>query len=225
VNSEQKIGCKKKNKREKQNRLLLLLFISRGGVCEGFLGRQLFVFSFLLTRLFWITLFKTALYFVVPDQKHLLRIYQSTKRYLKHIYVDNSPSRGAVFLPGPYSFEGLLNDESWDKKSELVFPSKGIRLCWDTTQGETPETRPTGTMWYSIITPHFGVTSVQQEIINYKIKNRGNIKCFFFRPGGFLYTWDGGNQLSYPVKYHDIGKHQRHSRQSGKIRELIQIEE
>jgi len=25
------------------------------------------------------------------------------------------------------------------------------------------------------------------------------------RPGGFLYTWDGGNQLTYPVKYHDIG--------------------
>ena len=24
-------------------------------------------------------------------------------------------------------------------------------------------------------------------------------------PGGFLYTWDGGNQLTYPVKYHDIG--------------------
>ena len=25
------------------------------------------------------------------------------------------------------------------------------------------------------------------------------------RPGGFLYTWDGGNQLTNPVKYHDIG--------------------
>jgi len=25
------------------------------------------------------------------------------------------------------------------------------------------------------------------------------------RPGGFLYTWDGGNQLTYPIKYHDIG--------------------
>ena len=25
------------------------------------------------------------------------------------------------------------------------------------------------------------------------------------RPGGFLFTWDGGNQLTYPVKYHDIG--------------------
>jgi len=25
------------------------------------------------------------------------------------------------------------------------------------------------------------------------------------RPGGYLYTWDGGNQLTYPVKYHDIG--------------------
>ena len=25
------------------------------------------------------------------------------------------------------------------------------------------------------------------------------------RSSGFLYTWDGGNQLTYPVKYHDIG--------------------
>ncbi|XP_023337946.1 uncharacterized protein LOC111708717 isoform X2 [Eurytemora carolleeae] len=25
------------------------------------------------------------------------------------------------------------------------------------------------------------------------------------RPSGFLYTWDGGNQLTYPIKYHDIG--------------------
>ena len=28
---------------------------------------------------------------------------------------------------------------------------------------------------------------------------------FHLRPGGFLYTWDGGNQLTYPIKYHDIG--------------------
>jgi hypothetical protein len=62
-------------------------------------------------------------------------------------------------------------------------------------------------------TEHFGVVSVQQKIIRLRTEDS---KMFFFRPGGFLYTWDGGNQLSYPVKYHDIGKHQRHSRQSGK---------
>jgi hypothetical protein len=52
---------------------------------------------------------------------------------------------------------------------------------------------------------------------NDKIKEQRIKKMLFFRPGGFLYTWDGGNQLSYPVKYHDIGKHQRHSHQSGTI--------
>jgi hypothetical protein len=69
---------------------------------------------------------------------------------------------------------------------------------------------------------HFGVTSVQQKIIRLRKEDSKNV---FFRPGGFLYTWDGGNQLSYPVKYHDIGKHQRHSHQSGTIRQLIQTEE
>jgi hypothetical protein len=62
-------------------------------------------------------------------------------------------------------------------------------------------------------------------VVNYKIKEHRINKMLFFRPGGFLYTWDGGNQLSYPVKYHDIGKHQRHSQQSGPIRQLIQIKE
>ncbi len=117
-----------------------MLSISRGGDCEGFLGRHLFVFS-------------SYLEYVLVDYSAELLVNCSNPHFISWFQIlgDNSLGLGDLSFSQD-SFEGLQNDKNLDKISELVFPSKGIRPCWDTTPGETPETRPTGTIWYAIKT-------------------------------------------------------------------------